>query len=359
VTYTFEGPDYALRWPADLLVSELDAIARLHNQGSVDRVLLEAFAGESASNVWRDVDRIASQLRPEGFIAAVKQHALAGGFTLAGTRQLRYSERKTGQMSGAPTLTEQQFRSSLARLVGEFERGGYFARQCEFWCPDGDEQKPALSVLVAEELRVANWTMDFDSDQTIDSLLDFIEVLDSLVARPRSWEPHSYGQCPGHPGNFNTGAGQHLYRFRVNALLARTSLGVSLAESGSNQGLLVDVVPGPLAELISPDRWVADTSRTAIEHATGLFQRHGATKEDKKSATVALAGVLEERRPQIKKELTSADENSLFEIANRFGLRHQNAQQHADYREEFLDWIFWWYLATIDLTSKISLNSVS
>lgn len=38
---------------------------------------------------------------------------------------------------------------------------------------------------------------------------------------------------------------------------------------------------------------------------------------------------------------------------NKFGIRHQNAQQQADYDAVFLDWVFWFYLATIELTDRL------
>ena len=43
------------------------------------------------------------------------------------------------------------------------------------------------------------------------------------------------------------------------------------------------------------------------------------------------------------------DEGALFQIANRFAIRHQNADQQSNYADAYLDWIFWWYLATVDL----------
>jgi len=43
----------------------------------------------------------------------------------------------------------------------------------------------------------------------------------------------------------------------------------------------------------------------------------------------------------------------LFHIANQFGIRHQTAGQLRDYDPMFLEWIFWWYLATIELTDRL------
>jgi hypothetical protein len=77
------------------------------------------------------------------------------------------------------------------------------------------------------------------------------------------------------------------------------------------------------------------------------------SEHDKRSAAINLAGVLEERRALLKAEMATKDEGALFEIANRFAIRHRNVTQQADYDPAFLDWVFWWYLATIELTDRI------
>ncbi len=63
--------------------------------------------------------------------------------------------------------------------------------------------------------------------------------------------------------------------------------------------------------------------------------------------------VLEERRSPLKAELQRRDEGALFQIANEFAVRHQRDGQRGDYDEAFRDWVFWWYLATIELTDRI------
>jgi hypothetical protein len=66
--------------------------------------------------------------------------------------------------------------------------------------------------------------------------------------------------------------------------------------------------------------------------------------------------VLEERRQLIKAELGTPDEGALFQIANKFAIRHQRASQQADYDPAFLDWIFWWYLATVSSPTASSAD---
>ena len=101
--------------------------------------------------------------------------------------------------------------------------------------------------------------------------------------------------------------------------------------------------------LTTPD--AAD--RSEVEHAVQLLRARGATREDKRSAVVALARVLEHRRGLLKEQLPRRDEGALFQIANEFDLRHRRAGQRDDYGEAFLDWVFWWYLGTVELTDRL------
>jgi hypothetical protein len=105
-----------------------------------------------------------------------------------------------------------------------------------------------------------------------------------------------------------------------------------------------------IVSALAPGRPAAEP----VRHAIALFRARGAGREEKRSACVALAAVLEQRRRQIKTELLTKDEGALFQIANQFDVRHRNADQRADYDETYLDWIFWWYLATVELTDRLA-----
>ncbi len=141
---------------------------------------------------------------------------------------------------------------------------------------------------------------------------------------------------------------------RVNELFAPSEVRLRLAESGSDAGLPVHSTGDPRDQLT--ERAIVGTptaDRDEVAHAVALFRGRGATREGKRSAVVALARVLEHRRTLLKGALLSKDEGALFAIANRFDLRHRNADQRGDYDEVFLDWVFWWYLGTVELTTRL------
>jgi hypothetical protein len=146
-----------------------------------------------------------------------------------------------------------------------------------------------------------------------------------------------------------------LYRWKVNELLARTDLGLRLADTGPDTGRLVHVPGDDRDRLVTQALATPDaTGWPTVEHAVERFRSRTASREDKRLAVVALAGLLEERQQQLRPAgLLRKDEDALFNIANNFNLRHRNARQQSDYSEDFLEWLYWWYLATVELTDRL------
>lgn len=187
-----------------------------------------------------------------------------------------------------------------------------------------------------------------------DVWFSLVEIFHDLAARPRARFFHSWNACGWQYSDFAVAPGQTLYGWRMNNLLARAGFSYRLADSGEDVGRLVAVTDDGRTGLV--ERLVADHPDIAadpVAHSVSLFRRRGATFEDKRSSVVALAGVLEARRSLLKRELLSTDEGALFDLANNFALRHQNDRQRDEYSEEFLDWIFWLYAATVELTDRL------
>jgi len=66
---------------------------------------------------------------------------------------------------------------------------------------------------------------------------------------------------------------------------------------------------------------------------------------------------LEENRKEIKQMFLSKDESDLFEILNRYNIRHSDLSQKKDYPNEiYFDWMFYNLLAAIDAFYKIRNN---
>ncbi|WP_326950932.1 hypothetical protein OG439_20300 [Amycolatopsis sp. NBC_01307] len=270
-------------------------------------------------------------------------------------RRPYWSERKAGPRTTRILAREEAVREFVS-LVGELEMLGYFEKRFGKDCidaPYGDE--PAR--WIERELGVVGqWPLRSDRlVQDQDLFFDVVELLHDSAARPlRRWL-HNHGGCGWHNELFEIEPGRLAYRWRVNKILDRSEFGYRLAEEGADVGRLVvatdDARSTLVHELIArDDGGPADQIRHAIE----LFRARGADRNQKRSAVVTLALVLEERRHNVlSTALAKKDSGALFEIANGFHVRHQDAKQKRDYDEFYLDWIFWVYLATVELTNRV------
>lgn len=268
-----------------------------------------------------------------------------------------YSQRES-ITTGTPESSLPTVVVHVYALVRQFHDTHYFAQTLGFFCVD-DAGDPRSSPEQELEIRVGKphlWSTEPDS-WTVSDLCDFIEVFHDLAARPTKRWFHSFSDCGWHPEAFSQHSGQALYRWRMNRLLDKTNITLRLAETGEDTGRMVRRVPGELRRLIEDTLSEHTPSEDPVAHAIARFRDRNGTRQDHRSAIVALAGILEERRSHLKARLTSKDEGALFNIANNFDLRHRGNDQYADYGPEYLEWIFYWYLATVQLTDRLLNDS--
>jgi hypothetical protein len=144
---------------------------------------------------------------------------------------------------------------------------------------------------------------------------------------------------------FLKAAGQEEFRKQLKTDLALFAPPMEMLESGQIvekvadelQDLLTDPIPGDVPHALADP----------LRHAIDQYRRRGATEQDKRSALTQLAVVLEPLRDDVKERLSSKDENDLFQIVNRFSIRHNKPNQKRDYDTAvWLDWMFYVYVAT-------------
>ena len=193
-------------------------------------------------------------------------------------------------------------------------------------------------------------------DQDDDLFFDVLEALDELVVLPRAREHHGYAGCLWHYRDFSHQLGQRVFRFEVNQILSFAGVPYRIATSGDDIGSVVATRSDELAPLLESAASRPGDAQSEVRHAVSLFRARGATRDEKRSAIVSLARILERNRPVLEAELKGA-ESALFNIANNFDLRHARDQQHSRYDAAFLDWIFWWYLATVELIEALPSRS--
>ncbi len=273
----------------------------------------------------------------------------------ASHRRPYWRERKAGQRTVVVLDNAAVVREFIA-LVKELDEAGYLEKRFGKDCVDGPRGN-VPGTLIARELGVEGlWPLEQRRiSDDMDLFFDVVELLYDLVSRPLTRCYHDYGECGWHHGDFEIEPGRMVYRWRVNKILARSDLGLRLAEDGEDIGRLVTVTDDARAELVQAVVARDDgESADQVRHALALFRQRGADRNQKRSAVAELFLVLEERRHDVLTGvLAKSDRVALFEIANNFHIRHQDAKQKRDYDEFYLDWIFWLYLATIELTNRV------
>jgi len=374
-----ERTELELVWPADLFRQEGQALlaADRDDESTLGWLLAEAFHGERGYRLFTqtpapwtgwDEDLVNGHKAPSPPQGPSPRAQLVAGLVRDTAQLPRYVPRQYYSARRNPSpdtpLTPAQTKTAYAEVIAALARTGYFHDAFGSSCVD-DADNPAeqgqkkLSSLLDTDCPM--WPLGRDNgelsgveqDWSEDLFFDVIEALHDLVARPRWRGWHEFDQHWDYQ-DFARAPGQAVYRWKVNELLFRSEVLLQLADSGSDCGRLVHAPGDARDDLLrravqSPEPKVRDL----VDHAVAQFRGRGATFLAKREATKTLADVLEHRRALLKSELFRKDEDALFQIANHFEIRHINERQKGDYDPAFLDWVFWWYLATIELTDRL------
>jgi hypothetical protein len=369
----FDGPDYELAWPRDIFVAEASALVATGHGTTASRVewlLAEAFASAvpkedfSAAPSWATAAPTPSAgTAGVGRATVVAQSDfLAGLIKRASTLREASAPRpywpeRMAATADAPRLPlgVDDAKRRFAGLIGELARNGYLEQAFPRECVDGPHDVEVDGSAKLQELLGAPdlWPLQ-PARWDDDTFYGLIEVFHDLVARPRDRWWHDWNRCGWHYSVFAIAPAQALYRWRANKIIGDAGIELRLAEDGEDAGRLVHMVADDRRVLVDRVLHSEDPkTRDHVRHAIALFRGRTATAQDKRSAVVTLAHVLEHRRKLLKAELLRGDEGALFHIANEFAIRHETERQKADYDPAFLDWMFWWYLATVELTDRL------
>jgi hypothetical protein len=193
--------------------------------------------------------------------------------------------------------------------------------------------------------------LDHYATYTEHDLFDILEFLHDHISKPELGSLHCQQNEP-HYLKFDVQAGRVEFREAVNALLTDYSTGYEL----SPEGLILSLPDLGLADLESEELPPFDPTNVEnrVRAAIVRFRRYEASHDDRREAIRALADVLEFMRPQIRVAMPD-DEAALFQIANRFGIRHHKKDQQTDYdKAVWYPWIYYYYLASIHATIRLA-----
>jgi len=270
----------------------------------------------------------------------------------------KYYSIRTGKNPAGSKLTLELVLSLFRGIYHDFEERGYFQEAFGYYCVDADQVPGRVGndiyTYFIFKLRKDNMWPIYDSclEYSESDLFDVIELLYDHISKPISGWNHTYGNCGMHYNTFDKEPGQAEYLTKINDLINDYDNGYELSSTG-------EIVHIPLTgtePLINDESLTYDPQNVdrTIQEAINCYKLSRSSTTDKHNAVNMLAGVLEFLRPKIKTLQISADENDLFIIANKFGIRHHDNNQKTDYDQEtWLDWIFYYYLAAINAIIRL------
>jgi hypothetical protein len=360
---------YERVWPAALFVAEGERVALSSGPSWSDRVkwlLTEALSGTTAVADFEDVAydgesdpwavasgtqrKTTGNLQREWFAELINR---ADELRYAVAPRAYWPQRRSGGTLPTPSAP-QDARREFDRIITKFADSGYLIEVFGQPCVDDDVELPDGAEVIEHRLGIGGLWPLVPTEWDEDTFYGLVEVFHDLVSRPRRRDYHQFGMCGWHYSEFHVVPGQTLYRWKINQMMRSAGIEYELASEGEDRGRLVAVTDDARSHLVQQVlRSSTPGIKDRVDHAIALFRNRSASPESKRSAIVTLAGILEQHRQLLRDNIGKPDEGALFEIANRYDLRHRKADQRGDYDAAFLDWIFWWYLATVELTSRM------
>lgn len=262
-----------------------------------------------------------------------------------------YYSARTGSSQNGMQIDLPILRRFVESTYSKYVRNGYFQESLGYECVDtgvipgymGEDVE--LYALVRLK-KPSIFPFDRSHNYTEADLFDLIEFMFDHISKPIDGFHHDWYNCGWHYSTFDKQAGQVEFREEVNPVLRDYGNGWELDNKGeilltgeSGLNLLFDAqIPGNHR----------DGLHDRVQAAIIKFRRHKSSVDNRRDAVRDLADVLELLRPKLKQVLNSQDESDLFNIANNFGIRHNNENQKRGYDHDiWLSWMFYYYLSTI------------
>lgn len=349
--------DLTLVWPESLFRWEAERIFKLPMTGDwpghVALLLREAFEDADVANNFVSLPGSSVDQSVHWF-----QTLLSKGAFHNAVPPTYYGERHGHIGEQSDDIGAVSLGADFASLVFRFAEEGYFPKVLPVECVD-DYSSVASSKEVAAAISRAikfkvDWPISDPDGLPAPVLYSLIEFFHDQAQRPRSSHWHSFSDCGWHYSDWSADSGRVVYRWRVNSMLDAHGVALALGSTGDERGRLIQRFAPPLNDLADTElAQRADDAEDEVAHAIVQFRERGASMTQKRSALRSLAGALEARNRELQAFLTKKDESDLSHIANAFAIRHNNANQKADWGDEYAEWIFWNYLAAINLVDAV------
>lgn len=244
------------------------------------------------------------------------------------------------------------FRSKYLKMKEDL----FFLQATGYKCVDGADLiglwGDDVNTFFLMELKLVDlWPIEEKiNDYDEPTFFSIVEFLSDYVSKAVNPQFHPWDNCGWHCKTYNKKEGLQHYITEINGILKKYKEGYKLTDKG-------EIIQVPFSGLESLLDLIEETDDPEsidkrIEHAVSKYLRHSSTLSDKKDAVRALADVLEFFRHEDIK-FDKKDDGDLFQIMNNFDLRHHRRDQQGDYSKEmWYEWLFYTFLASINLLIK-------
>lgn len=241
-----------------------------------------------------------------------------------------------------------------------FKEKDYFEQLGEISCdnPSYDKIKhEAYIKLSFQPFPITKWERE---DITEDRIFDVIEFLYDYISKPGpKVEYHDPGGYPYfNYGSYDREEGRKEYIEYINMVLNDYGSGYELSTDGEILTLGEDSLKFLFeADILPYDEENVDSKiRSAIRN----WRSRNQSLDDRKETIRILADVFEwlKKSKRLEKILDNKDDSALYEIINKFEIRHHNPDQKSNYDKKiWYSWMFHFYLATYHAVIRLIIKS--
>lgn len=366
-------PVYSLSWPRPLFLWEAHRILQTASETELlawtVHLIREAFEDEAVVETFT-AEMSAQEAAAAWGVPAVTvrparpwlQALLTDEARLAPYRPpVYFAERQSGGHIDLEQDSRYTFAEDFIELLNSMSLEGYFPKILPKVCEDNWTEP----IDVAREIRRAtkqtvDWPLSatdakFLPDVTVYSL---IEYFNDQAQRPRKADWHNWNNCGYDYTDFNRESGGAVYRWRVNTLLSQHKVPLMLGSVGAERGRLVHSFSHEQDVLLTQEvQNRAENPADEVAHAIRMFRARNANNIDKRAALALLYKRLEPKRRYLEGKTTKGDVDDIFNIANRYQIRHSVGKQFNEERPEYLEWMFWNFLSMVRLLDALEAKA--
>lgn len=237
-----------------------------------------------------------------------------------------------------------KFREFFIDTYTYFEEKGYFKLAFQGYHSTPKLMAPSPEAFIFKHLGITDvFPISYEYMGNKVATFTLIEILHKYIRKIEAFDMYEEEEA------------QQEFRDMINKYLVCLEEGYILTE----KGYIINLAEDGLRQIITQDlpEDTDDSTTAKVETAIKLFFKYDSTEEEKLSSIKLLCDILEPYRKNLEKVTTSKHDDLIFSIVNNYGIRHNDITQKTDYEKPiWYEWMFHYYLATIQATLKLNLK---